>query len=286
MEEMLAEDKGRDKVSDEAWQKVRKVGREEGEKRTLRDMHCMPRKPSPLPHQSLFLRQQLRHLPADQFIPHRLMTIWVQAPLIAHLPRATARAVVVTHALFRSLKARLVRVEGVAVLVLRTTHGSLAGTGIDLINCVFRAVDVRVYAHAEEMLVVVRVDAGVDLCAPAMGVFARVHGVGVQNPRQLDLELDGAVLVEDPVDGVLVIRGGEDMRDQQLSASCDDYAVVAEIGVFEEDACIFFVDADGVFDRLGGSGAVDEGGVHVVDCAFAVAAEGKAVGHIATTVFA
>lgn len=55
--------------------------------------------------------------------------------------------------------------------------------------------------------------------------------------------------------------------------------------MFEEDAGVFFVDADGVFDDLGGAGAVDKGGVHVVDCAFAVAAEGEAVSHIATTVF-
>lgn len=44
------------------------------------------------------------------------------------------------------------------------------------------------------------------------------------------------------------------------------------------------MDADSVLDRLSLTGAVHKGSVHVVDSAFAVAAQAKRVGHIATAV--
>lgn len=85
---------------------------------------------------------------------------------------------------------------------------------------------------------VVRVDARVDFCAPRGGLLARVEGVGVQDAGEFDLELDRAVLVEDPVDAVLVVGGGEDVADQELACAGYGCGVVAEIGVFEEDAGI------------------------------------------------
>ena len=133
---------------------------------------------------------------------------------------------------------------------------------------------------------VMGIDAGVDLRAPFLGVLAGVHGVGIQDAGEFDLELDGAVLVEDPVDTVLVVCGGEDVGDEELAAAGHDDRIIPEISMFEEDARVFFVDTNGVFDELGGTGAVDEGGIHVVNCAFAVAAEGEAVGHVATAIFA
>lgn len=136
------------------------------------------------------------------------------------------------------------------------------------------------------MLVVVGVDAGVDFRAPSFGVLARVHGVGVQDAGKFDLELDGAVLVENPVDAVLVVGGSEDLGDDEFAGASDDDRVITEIGVFEQDAVVLFVDADGVLDRLGGAGPVDKFGVHVVDAAFAVTAQAQRVGHVAAAVFA
>lgn len=54
--------------------------------------------------------------------------------------------------------------------------------------------------------------------------------------------------MEDPVDAIFVVGGGEDMGDDELAAACYDHGIVTEIGVFEENTGIFFVDADGVFD--------------------------------------
>lgn len=42
---------------------------------------------------------------------------------------------------------------------------------------------------------VVGIDARVHFGAPAIGVFARGDGVGVENAGQFDLGLDGAVLL-------------------------------------------------------------------------------------------
>ena len=77
--------------------------------------------------------------------------------------------------------------------------------------------------------------------------------------------------MEDPVHAVFVVSRSEDLRYQEFAAAGDDDGVVTEVCVFEEDACIFLVNADGIFDGRAGAGAVDEVGVHVVNCAFAVA---------------
>ena len=52
---------------------------------------------------------------------------------------------------------------------------------------------------------------GVDFCAPSVCGLAGVHGVGIEDTGEFDFELDGAVLVEDPVDAVLVVSGCEDV---------------------------------------------------------------------------
>lgn len=83
------------------------------------------------------------------------------------------------------------------------------------------------------MLMIMRVDTGVHFSAPSVRIFARVHAVRVQDAGQFDLELDRAVLVQDPVYAVLVVGGGEDVRDDEFAGACDHDAVVAEIGVFE-----------------------------------------------------
>ena len=177
------------------------------------------------------------------------------------------------------------RIEGIAVFVLGAAHLPSSLPCIDLKDGVGGAVYVGVYAHAEEVLVVVRVHARVDLCAPPFRVLARVHGVGVEDAGELDLELDGAVLMEDPVDAVFVVGRREHVRDEQFAPSCHDDGVIPEVGMFEQYARVFFVDADGVLDGLRGASFVDKVGVHVMDCALAVTSQGETVGHVATAVF-
>ena len=212
------------------------------------------------------------------------MAIRIDLVLVRNLPRPTGVSVKVGHGFGRGRVLGPLRRKGVAVLVLRRSDGRGRGPGIDLEDCVVRSVDVGVDAQAEEMLMVVRVDAGIHLGAPALGILTGIHGVGVEDAGELDLELDGAVLVEDPVDAVFVVGRREDVRDDELARPRHDDRVVAEVGVLEEDARVFLVDADGVLDRRAGPGAVDEGGVQVVDRALAVAAEGEAVGHVAPAI--
>lgn len=92
--------------------------------------------------------------------------------------------------------------------------------------------------------------------------------------------------MEDPVHAVFVVGGGEDVGNNELAATGDDDGVVAEVGVLEEDAGIFLMDADGVFDDLSGACTVHELCVHIVDAALAVASEAERVGHVATAVLA
>lgn len=54
--------------------------------------------------------------------------------------------------------------------------------------------------------------------------------------------------MEYPIHAVLVVRGGEDLGNDKLPASRNDHGIIAEVGVFEENSRVFFVDTNGVFD--------------------------------------
>ena len=195
------------------------------EELTFRDMHSVSREPGSLPHQTALLRQQWRHLSRDQLVADRLLAIRVQLVLIAHVPRPRRVAVVIGHRLLRVRVLCLLREEGVAVVILFGSDLARALGGVDLEDRVVWTIDVRVDTETEEMLMVVGVDAGVDFCAPAFGIFAGIHRVCVQDACQLDFQLHGAVLVEDPIYAVLVVRGREDVRDDELSRACDNHGV-------------------------------------------------------------
>lgn len=129
-----------------------------------------------------------------------------------------------------------------------------------------------------------RVDTGVHLRSPAVCVLVRVQGVRVQNTSQLDIQLHGTILVEDPVHAVLVVRGREDMRDDQLPSTGNNHRLVTEIGVLEEDTRVFFVDADSILDSRARTGFIDKCRIHIVNRALAVAAQGETVGHVSTAI--
>lgn len=46
------------------------------------------------------------------------------------------------------------------------------------------------------MLMVVRVDTGMDLSSPSMCIFVRVHDIGVQNSRKFQFELNVSIGME------------------------------------------------------------------------------------------
>lgn len=207
--------------------------KDETRQHTFRNMNRMSRKPSPLPNQPSLLGQQSRHLPTHKLVTDRLPTVRIQLIRVRHLPRPATRAIIVRHRLRGRRILLLLGVERIPIFVLLAPDLSFPSHGIDLEDGVLRSVNVGVDTHAEEMLMVVGVDAGVDFRAPAVCVFTRVDGVGVQDTGQFDLELNSAVLVQDPIDAVLVVCGREDVGDDEFAAAGHDDAVVAEVGVFE-----------------------------------------------------
>lgn len=124
-------------------------------------------------------------------------------------------------------------IESVAVLILWASNIARCRLRVNLKDGVFRPVDIGINTHAEQMLMIVCVDTWVNLSAPAMGILSRVHGVGVQDACEFDFKLDSAVLVEDPVDAILIICSREDVRDQELPPTSHNHRVIAEVGVFE-----------------------------------------------------
>lgn len=214
------------------------------------------------------------------------MAVRIDLVRVRHFPRPACRTIVISHRFRGCGILFLVREERVAVFILCAPYFTGPLSCVDLEDCVLGAVDVWVDAQAEEMLMVMRVHAWVNFCAPSLCIFTGVHSVGIQDPGELNLQLYGSVLVEDPIDAILVIRCREYVGDEEFPASSHDDGVISEIGMFEQDPGVFFVDADCILDGLAGAGAVDEGSVHVVDCSLAVAAQGEAVCHVSASVFA
>lgn len=174
-------------------------------------MDGMSGKPGSFPYESTRLGQQCGHLAADQLVTDGLAAVRMQLVGVGHLPCSAGGSVVVGHGFFRCGVLGLMGVEGVSMLVFGATHFTSSLPGIDLEDGVLRPVDVGIDPHAEEMLMIVSIDARVDFGTPAFGVLAGIHRVGVEDAGKLDLELDCPVLVEDPVDTVFVVRRREDV---------------------------------------------------------------------------
>lgn len=131
------------------------------------------------PDQRSLFGQKFGHLSANELITDRFVAVRVQFVGICHLPCAGGDAVVIADGFLDGGVLGLLGVEGVAVWVLGAADLARALSGVDLENSVVGPVDVGVDAEAEEMLVIVCVDSGIDFCSPALGVLAWVHGIGV-----------------------------------------------------------------------------------------------------------
>ena len=64
--------------------------------------------------------------------------------------------------------------------------------------------------------------------------------------------------MEDPVNAVLVVRRCEDVGDEELATSCYNDRIVTEIRMLEENASIFFVNANSILDRRTLPSSVDK----------------------------
>ena len=163
-------------------------------------------------------------------------------------------------------------VEHVAVGVVvapRTRHELVLGDGIAL------AVDHHVQASIEEVLVRRAAQTFRHHAAPGIRLAGR-DGRGLDDAGQLGLELDGAVLIEVPVEAVVVVADGREERDDEAARAAHLEGVVAELVVLPEDAVVLLVHADGVLHHHGPAEIVGRRHVEVVDVAEAVAARARA----------
>lgn len=91
--------------------------------------------------------------------------------------------------------------------------------------------------------------------------------------------------MEDPLDSILIVGCSEDLLYHQLPRPGNDGGLVTEIGVFEKNAVILFVDTNRILDFPDASVLGGEVGVQIMDSSFAIAAKGKTVRHIASAIF-
>jgi hypothetical protein len=66
-----------------------------------------------------------------------------------------------------------------------------------------------------------------------VGILVRIHRIRVQDTRQLDLGLDGAVLVEHPLADIFIVGGSEDLLNNELPGARDNDRIVSEVSVLE-----------------------------------------------------
>jgi len=101
------------------------------------------------------------------------------------------------------------------------------------------------------MLVQMRIDAWRHN-RPIWTRLALPSNIDIQDPRQANLKLDTAILVEMVIPDVLVICERADHADDEATATDSlSAASRAIVSVFPEDTRVFLVDADNVLDRKG-----------------------------------
>ena len=167
------------------------------------------------------------------------------------------------------------QVQPVGVVV-----GDGQGLGVDLHHGVLVTVDVQVQPGHDEVLVERRVRPVVDDGAGARGLGPLGVRRGHHDPGGAHLALDVAVLVEAPVDEVLVV-GHRDVAGDDHAAHPADLGAGLAVDVLPEDRVVLLVETDRVRDVVGLARAVVQHGVDVDDLPEAVAAELERRGHVA-----
>ena len=122
-------------------------------------------------------------------------------------------------------------------------------------------------------------------CRPTDRLAGR-HRRGLDDASQLGFELDRAVLIEVPVEAVIVIADGREERDHEPARAPHLKRLVAEFVVLPEDAVILLMQADRVLHDRRLAVIVGDRHVEIMDMAEAIAAELQRVGELAETVFA
>ena len=165
----------------------------------LRDGGLRPRE-----RQHVLARHQLVGDRLAETVPHRG---------VHDLPEAPGERVEDPLGLALRGQQRRLGVEGVVVRVLGPGR---VGDGVDLVDRVVEPVHHHVEPGVEEVLVNGPVDPGRDHLAPPR-LLPGPLGAVRDDAGQLDLELDRAVLVEVPVEAVLVVADRRDGRHDQAA---------------------------------------------------------------------
>src|SRR5439155_8403491 len=102
-------------------------------------------------------------------------------------------------------------------------------------ECVPVAIKGDVETHVEPVVMVRRVETRRDALPVRRHGAGRVPG-GLKDPGELHLELQRAVLIEVPVEAVLVVADGRYRRDHEASAPTDLGVAGVHVDVLPEDA--------------------------------------------------
>lgn len=189
---------------------------------TFGDMNGMTSEACSLPYQRTFFGEKLGDFSAHELVADRLVAVWVELVRVAHVPSPRSNTIVVTNCFLNSSVLCSLGVEGISVKVLLAAYLTRTLSSVDLEDCVIWAVDIGVDSQTEKMLVIVGVDSRINFRSPSLGVFTWVHGICVQDTSELDFELNSSILMEDPINAVFVVCCSENVRDDKLSASCND----------------------------------------------------------------
>ena len=153
---------------------------------------------------------------------------------------------------------------------------------VDLDHGVVLAVDVQVELGDQEVLVERRIRPRVDHRAVGRGVAVVLQRRGDHQAGRADLALDVAVLVEPPVDQVLVVRHRRVHRDDHPTHPAHLRPGVG-VHVLPQHGVVLLVQTDRLRDELWLTLAVRDDGVDVDDLAETVAAQLERGGHVAQT---
>lgn len=97
-----------------------------------------------------------------------------------------------------------------------------------------------------------------DFCSPSFCILTGAHSISIQDTREFNLKLNSCILVKDPIYTVLIIGGGEDLRNYKLAPTSDNNGVISVISVLEQNTCVFLVNADRVLDGYSSTGSIGE----------------------------
>ena len=201
---------------------------------------------------------------------------------VLHLPVPPGHAIGDGGAVEFALQYSRLGVEHIAIGIVVPPG---AGQEFVLAHRIAAAVDIHVQASVEEMLVGRAAEIVVDHAAPGIG-FAGCHGRSLDDACKLGLELDRAVLVEIPVEAVVVVADGREEGDHETARAAHFEDAVAELVMLPEDSVVLLMHADGILHHRRLAEVIGRRHIEVVDMAEAVATEFKAVGEAAEAVFA